>query len=296
MLKHCSILTLFPELFEPHFNYGVGSRAPYTTSLHNIRDFGSGKHRAVDDKPFGGGPGMLMQVEPVLGALEQAVSQLSAAPSERAHVVYLCPRGRQFDRDKSLELAQMANIVFICGRYEGIDQRLINTVIDEQLSIGPYVLSGGELPALVVLDALARRIPGVLGNALSAQCDSFETPVHSAYSDHTSRSESQDLEQFNNAFDANANSSEGRNERYSNVFYNTNVEHDQYTRPQRLDQLLIERLYRQRSERLRVAFPFAWQNLPTEQQSLFAKLCEVPSVLLSGDHKKIAKWRASGEC
>ena len=270
MLKHCAILSLFPELFVPHLTHGVTSRVPFKTSLHNVRDFGLGKHRAVDDRPFGGGPGMLMQAEPLLGALEQAQAAMSSLTAQTM-VVYMSPRGEQFDRDMSLELASTEKLIIVCGRYEGVDQRFLDIAIDRHISIGPYVLSGGELPALVVTDAIARRLPGVLGNHESAELETFEVSCACGKTKQSPVDEGQLATTTGSDL--------------------TGFEHDQFTRPQVFAQSLVERLYTQRNHTLRDRFASKWNELNEDQRSDFKRLCEVPDVLLSGDHQKIAQWR-----
>ena len=167
-----SVLTIFPELFDGFWDHGIIKRAvnsgKVVPSTLNIRDFAGGKHRVTDDRPYGGGPGMVMQVQPLRAAIRAARSAGSAAA-----VIYLSPQGRRFDQQKALELAGLERLILVTGRYEGIDERIIEMEVDEELSIGDYVLSGGELPALVVLDAVTRLLPGALGDEDSAQNDSF---------------------------------------------------------------------------------------------------------------------------
>ncbi len=168
-----SVISLFPEMFEALTAYGVTGRAveqgQVTLHLSNPRDYATDKHGTVDDRPYGGGPGMLMKIE----TLEQAIAASRGAVGEDSRVVYLSPQGRRFDHAVASELAQQESLILIAGRYEGVDERLIQAEVDDELSIGDYVLSGGELPAMVVIDAIARQLPGVLGHELSAQQDSF---------------------------------------------------------------------------------------------------------------------------
>lgn len=168
-----SVISLFPEMFEALTAYGVTGRAveqgQVTLHLSNPRDYAADKHGTVDDRPYGGGPGMLMKIE----TLEQAIAASRDAVGEESRVVYLSPQGRRFDHDVASELAQQESLILIAGRYEGVDERLIQAEVDDEISIGDYVLSGGELPAMVVIDAIARQLPGVLGHELSAQQDSF---------------------------------------------------------------------------------------------------------------------------
>ncbi|MFY1027038.1 tRNA (guanosine(37)-N1)-methyltransferase TrmD [Actinobacillus seminis] len=169
------IISLFPEMFNAITDFGVTGRAVKQRLLHiqcwNPRDFTSDKHKTVDDRPYGGGPGMLMMVQP----LRDAIRAAKAAAGEGVKVIYLSPQGRKLNQDGVQELSQYQKIILVCGRYEGIDERLIETEIDEEWSIGDYVLTGGELPAMTLIDAVARFIPGVLGKQVSAQEDSFAT-------------------------------------------------------------------------------------------------------------------------
>lgn len=168
-----SMVTIFPDMIRAVTEFGITRRAVdnglLEVSTVNPRDFTEDKHRTVDDRPFGGGPGMVMKVAPLLGALQAA----KAAAGDKAKVIYLSPQGRTLDQAAVEQLAQESALVLIAGRYEGIDERLIDAEVDEQFSIGDYVLSGGELPAMVLLDAVARRLPGVLGHEDSAEQDSF---------------------------------------------------------------------------------------------------------------------------
>lgn len=167
------VVTLFPEMFAALTEYGVTGRAvkrgQLSVEFSNPREHAHDRHRTVDDRPFGGGPGMLMKVEPLLEAIE-AIRQKAPSPPR---VIYLSPQGQPLTQQRAQELAEMDSLVLLCGRYEGIDERIIEMCVDEEISIGDYVLSGGELGAMVVLDAVTRLIPGVLGHADSAVEDSF---------------------------------------------------------------------------------------------------------------------------
>ncbi|WP_304639446.1 tRNA (guanosine(37)-N1)-methyltransferase TrmD [Pseudomonas sp.] len=167
------VVTLFPEMFAALTDYGVTGRAvkrgQLTVAFSNPRDHAHDRHRTVDDRPFGGGPGMLMKVEPLLAAIETIRQQAPSPP----RVIYLSPQGRPLTQALASELAQLDSMVLLCGRYEGIDERIIEMCVDEEISIGDYVLSGGELGAMVLLDSVTRLIPGVLGHADSAVEDSF---------------------------------------------------------------------------------------------------------------------------
>jgi tRNA (guanine37-N1)-methyltransferase len=166
------VVTLFPDLFEIATRYGVTGKAVQRgvveLGLWNPRDYTSDRHRSVDDRPYGGGPGMVMMVQPLRDAIRVA---RSAAPNSK--VIYLSPQGRRLDQAALREMAGREGMILVAGRYEGIDQRLIDSAIDEEWSIGDYVLSGGELAAMVVMDAVTRLLPGVLGHDQSAEQDSF---------------------------------------------------------------------------------------------------------------------------
>ena len=167
------ILSIFPELFTSPLGESIIKRAiqarQISVNLHNIRDFATDKHAMTDDRPFGGGEGMVMKPEPIAAALEEVTQEAG----DRGHVILLTPQGRVFDQARAGELAARDHLVLLCGRYEGVDQRVVELFVDEEISIGDYVLTGGELPALVLLDAVTRLLPGVLGCAESASCDSF---------------------------------------------------------------------------------------------------------------------------
>jgi tRNA (guanine37-N1)-methyltransferase len=167
------VVTLFPEMFDAITQQGVIARAIKNGTIEfnawNPRDYATDKHKTVDDRPYGGGPGMLMMVEPLAKAIEDA----KAAAGEGAKVIYLSPQGRKLDQKGVMQLAQDNKLILVAGRYEGIDERVIQTLIDEEWSIGDFVLSGGELPAMTLIDAVSRMIPGVLGHELSAEQDSF---------------------------------------------------------------------------------------------------------------------------
>ena len=167
------VVSLFPEMFEVFTQQGVFGRAVKNGIVNfncwDPRDYAVDKHRTVDDRPYGGGPGMLMMVQPLRDAIQAA----KAAAGEDAKVIYLSPQGRKLDQQGVEQLAQNKRLILVAGRYEGIDERVIESEIDEEWSVGDYVLSGGELPALTLIDAVARHVPGVLGHSLSAEQDSF---------------------------------------------------------------------------------------------------------------------------
>ncbi len=205
-----AVVTLFPELVGQVTRYGVVGRAMQKERLalilENPRDYADDAHRTVDDRPYGGGPGMVLKYEPAARAITAAKRQVPAG----SPVVYLTPQGRAFDQATARRLAALPGFVLLAGRYEGIDERLIESLVDEELSVGDFVLSGGEIAAMAVIDTVSRLVPGVLGDTESAVQESFEQGL---------------------------------------------LDHPHYTRP----------------------------------ESVAGR--RVPTVLLSGDHERIARWR-----
>ena len=173
MTQRFSVVTLFPEMFAGCMEQGVMGRAVKSglvkIDFYNPRDYTHDKHRTVDDRPYGGGPGMLMMVQP----LTDAISAAKAAAETQHKVVYLSPQGRKLDHQGVASLTHNSHLILVAGRYEGIDERVINALVDEEWSVGDYVLSGGEIPAMLMMDAITRLVPGVLGHVQSAQQDSF---------------------------------------------------------------------------------------------------------------------------
>jgi tRNA (guanine37-N1)-methyltransferase len=171
------VITLFPEEFTPLVDIGVTGRGirdgKVELELLNPRDFAADRHRSVDDRPYGGGPGMVMAIEPLRSAIHLARARAEERAEGKARVGLLSPQGRRLDHEAVTELAQRHELILVCGRYEGIDERLIELEVDEEWSIGDYVLSGGELAAAVIIDAITRLLPGVLGDEQSAHQDSF---------------------------------------------------------------------------------------------------------------------------
>jgi tRNA (guanine37-N1)-methyltransferase len=206
-----AVVSIFPELVGQIAAYGVVGRAEERNllSLHceNPRDYTNDVHRTVDDRPYGGGPGMVLKFEPTAAAIRAAKTELPAG----SPVIFLSPQGKVFDQAAALRLAGLPGMVLLAGRYEGIDERLVESEVDEELSLGDYVLSGGEIAAMAVIDAVARMLPGVLGDEGSAAQDSFMEGL---------------------------------------------LDHPHYTRPENIDG------------------------------------AQVPAVLLSGDHARIARWRS----
>lgn len=204
------IVSLFPEMFQAVTEYGITRRAVERGLLEveawNPRDFACDRHRTVDDKPYGGGPGMLMKVQP----LADAIAAARARGGDDCTVVYLSPQGRKLVQEDLARFAKLPGMILVAGRYEGVDERLIESVVDEEVSIGDFVVSGGELPAMVMMDGITRLIPGAVGDNESVEQDSFSKGL---------------------------------------------LDYPQYTRPESVDGH------------------------------------EVPEVLLSGDHERIARWR-----
>jgi len=167
------VISLFPPMFEAVTGYGITGRAIKNGLLSlrvwNPRDYTEDRHRSVDDRPYGGGPGMVMMIEPLARAIKLARGE----QVKGAKLIYLSPQGRRLDHAGVLELSRRQGMILLAGRYEGIDERLLEREVDEEWSIGDYVLSGGELAAMVVIDAIARQLPGALGDEDSAQQDSF---------------------------------------------------------------------------------------------------------------------------
>ncbi|MBM3246419.1 MAG: tRNA (guanosine(37)-N1)-methyltransferase TrmD [Candidatus Omnitrophica bacterium] len=205
------IIAIFPGMFAPILNESIVKRAQKKGKvkiyIHDLRSYSLDKHRKVDDRPFGGGSGMLMRPEPIFAAVEDVKSK---SKNQKAKVILLCPQGEKLTQKLAKKIAKYQHLILICGHYEGVDERVRQRLVDEEVSIGDYVLTGGELPAMVLVDAVARLLPGVLGDKNSLNFESFEDNL---------------------------------------------LEHPHYTRPANFRGM------------------------------------GVPSVLLSGDHKKIESWR-----
>jgi tRNA (guanine37-N1)-methyltransferase len=167
-----SVLTIFPELLESPLQEGIIRRAIQSHSIEinivNIRDFATDKHAMTDDRPYGGGEGMVMKPEPLVDAIQEVRSG-----GEKGHVVLLSPQGRRYTQEVAEELAGRKHLILVCGRYEGVDERVRDHFIDEEISLGDYILTGGELAAMVVIDSVTRLLPGVLGCSDSAEKDTF---------------------------------------------------------------------------------------------------------------------------
>jgi tRNA (guanine37-N1)-methyltransferase len=169
-----TVLSIFPEMITPFLEHGIVRRAIEQKKIRvqsiNIRDFAEGRHKVTDDRPFGGGCGMVMKPEPLAGAINDAKKR-----SPGARTILLSPQGRTFNRDLAQELAATEGLILVCGRYEGIDERISESLINDEISIGDYVLTGGELASMAIIDAVTRLLPGVLGSEESADRDSFES-------------------------------------------------------------------------------------------------------------------------
>jgi tRNA (guanine37-N1)-methyltransferase len=171
------VLTLFPEMFEGVFNASILGKAQERGLVRlrtvNFREFAGNKHNTVDDYPYGGGGGMVLKPEPIFAAVEHLQSETESGV--RPRVILMCPQGKRFDQQIARQLAEERHLILICGHYEGYDERIREHLVTDELSIGDFVLTGGELPAMVVIDAVVRLLPGVLGNEMSAVTDSFST-------------------------------------------------------------------------------------------------------------------------
>jgi tRNA (guanine37-N1)-methyltransferase len=169
------VLSIFPSMFEGVFNASILGKAQekglVTLRTVNFRDYANNKHNTVDDYPYGGGGGMVLKPEPIFAAVEDLLAENEAKP----RVILMCPQGERFTQKKAEELSAEEHLIFICGHYEGYDERIREHLVTDEISIGDYVLTGGELPAMVVIDSVVRLLPGVLGNETSAVTDSFST-------------------------------------------------------------------------------------------------------------------------
>lgn len=182
------VLTLFPEMCEGVFGSSILGKARenghVTINTVNFRDYSNNKHHTVDDYPYGGGGGMVLKPQPIFAAVEDLIAKASERPqsneddlepASKPRVILMCPQGESFSQQKAGELAQESHLILVCGHYEGYDERIREHLVTDELSIGDYVLTGGELPAMTIVDAVVRLLPGVLGNEMSAVTDSFRT-------------------------------------------------------------------------------------------------------------------------
>lgn len=181
------ILTIFPRMMDSYTNESILKRAQQAGRIeiatHDIRDYTNDKHRTTDDAPYGGGAGMVMKVEPIYKAVvansrfKITTTKKGLKHAKGTRIVLLSAKGEQFTQAKAYELSKYKQVILICGRYEGVDERVADFIVDEEISVGPYVLTGGELPALTIVDAVARLVPGVLGNEESLKEESFSMDV-----------------------------------------------------------------------------------------------------------------------
>lgn len=271
-----NILTIFPELFDSWQKASILHRAHeeelIEIGVHNIRDFTTDKHRTVDDSPYGGGAGMVMKIEPIDKALRALKSQIPNSKSQtirqladqiqktktpQRRIVVLSARGEQFTQAKAEEWAKLDELVLICGRYEGIDQRVADHLADEEISIGPYVLNGGEVAAMVVIEAVARLLPGVLGNPESLEEESHSGKIRNPKSVNPKQIQNTKLlnSQPSLSPTGEATAGEAKQIRNQKSEIRNYVEYPQYTKPAEYN---------------------GWK---------------VPEVLLSGNHEEIRNWR-----
>lgn len=237
---HFDVITLFPNMFSGPLTESILKRAQdkglIEIKLHQLRDYATDKHKTVDDTPCGGGAGMVLRVDVIDAAMSNVKCQMSKKSKSRT--ILLAPSGEKFTQQKAIELSKYDNLILVCGHYEGFDQRIHEHLVDEEISIGDYVLTGGELPAMVMIDTISRMVPGVIREE-SAMNESFMANHKSQITNH---------KQISNSKNQKASKLEAES-------YKLKYDYPVYTRP-------IE--YK------------GWK---------------VPEVLLSGDHKKIAKWR-----
>ncbi len=180
------IISLFPESFAAYFDVSILKRAQENNLIeivtHKLRDFAHDKHKTVDDTPYGGGAGMVLKVEPIAEALEHVKA---LTPEKNTRTILFSAKGKVFTQEDAKRLAAHERLILLCGRYEGVDERVAEHLVDEELSIGEYVLTGGEIPAMIVVDAVSRLVPGVLGNAESAETESHSVPGTLEYPQYT---------------------------------------------------------------------------------------------------------------
>lgn len=177
---HFDIITIFPQIFSSYFSESILARAQkkdlIEIKIHNLRDFTSDKHQTVDDTPYGGGAGMVMKVEPIYKCLKNIKENPPAGgKKQKTRIILFSAKGKKYTQNDAKRLSKYDNLIFICGRYEGVDERVNKYLVDEEISIGEYVLTGGEIPAMILVDSISRLIPGVLGNPKSLEEESFNS-------------------------------------------------------------------------------------------------------------------------
>lgn len=183
------IVTIFPEIFDSYFSESILKRAQsrelIRVDVHNLRDYAQDKHKTVDDTPYGGGAGMVMKIEPIQKALESIKSIKSVKSKVKTRIILFSAKGKKYTQKDARRLSKYDNLIMICGRYEGIDERVAKYLVDEEVSIGDYVLTGGEIPAMIVVDSVARLLPGVLGNTESVKEESHSIEGQLEYPQYT---------------------------------------------------------------------------------------------------------------
>jgi len=182
-----NIITIFPDIFDSYFNESIIKRAQENglikIDIHNLRDYTEDKHKTVDDKPYGGGVGMIFKVEPIWKCVE-AIKE-SRIKNQESRVILLSAKGKKFNQKMAEKFSKLDEMILICGRYEGVDERVAKHIADEEISIGDYVLTGGEIPAMIIVDAVSRLIPGVLGKEESLRQESFSKKDYLEYPQYT---------------------------------------------------------------------------------------------------------------
>lgn len=188
-MKKFDIITIFPEIFDSYFNESIIKRARekehIDISVHNLRDYAHNKHKTVDDTPYGGGAGMVMKVEPIYECAKDIRNKIEDNNKTKIRTILFSAKGKRFTQKDAERLLEYDSLVMICGRYEGVDERVAENIADEELSIGDFVLTGGEIPAMLVVDSITRLIPGVLGNEESSQKESHKEEGYLEYPQYT---------------------------------------------------------------------------------------------------------------
>lgn len=184
-----NIITIFPKIFDSYFSESIIKRAQegghVSIQIDNLRDFATDKHKTVDDTPYGGGAGMVMKVEPIHRAVGSIISNSKISKPNNTRIILFSAKGRRYTQQDAVRLSKYENIIMICGRYEGIDERVLQNIADEEISIGDFVLTGGEIPAMAVVDSITRLIPGVLGNLQSIEIESHSEDGYLEYPQYT---------------------------------------------------------------------------------------------------------------
>lgn len=187
------IITIFPKIFDSYFGESIVRRArekgKVRIKIHNLRDYATDRHKTVDDTPYGGGAGMIFKIEPIYKCLEKIKSEIKKSSKVPLRIILFSAKGKRYTQADARRLAKYKNLIMICGRYEGVDERVAKYLVDEEISIGDYVLTGGEIPAMAVADSITRLIPGVLGNKESAKKESFSKKSYLEHPQYTKPAE-----------------------------------------------------------------------------------------------------------